>query len=64
MFLKNETENNLICKMILFLVIKYDIRITSVIELIMLLSVSSDIDALGYGYKYLHPVRSGKIEFI
>ena len=25
---------------------------------------SHTIDALGYGYKYLHPVRSGKIEFI
>ena len=42
MLLSNQNEKNLISKMLLFILLNYDLKITSVIELIMLLSVSPD----------------------
>lgn len=42
MLLSNKNEKNLISKMLIFILLEYELKITSVIELIMLLSVSPD----------------------
>lgn len=42
MLLSNKNEKNLISKMLIFILLEYEIKITSVIELIMLLSVSPE----------------------